>query len=338
MRVFSRIGWICNRSRGWRRSPRRKMLITRAQTQQQADPSPPAPTAAESAPTKKTYTVPAGTKILLQLRSGINTRSAKARDGVWLGFVLSGRCRKPGHDSLRSLRAGSGRPRGARGTREGQGTVGYAFYVHNLPQRHGRRGSRPCRQPSRSRKQSVKDDERRNNRTGRTPDKGPQCRQDHRNRDPNRRNCWLPLAVLPADINWWWDSRHRKAGLAAVRCSLFTRGADVNIDTGTQVEMVLQRPLLLEEANLSGTAPNLEPAAGQPKPLGKPNQARVLCPREGSVASNLEERCKRFQKTLPRFPPQFRRRWLSPTLNRFSFQCLPLSTTPPMASGCGSVT
>jgi len=77
------------------------------------------------------------------------------------------------------------------------------------------------------------------------------------------------------------------AGLAAVGLvSLFTRGADVNIESGTQVEMLLQRPLLLEEENLggiqaSGAAPALIPAANQPKPLAKPNRARILCPPGG---------------------------------------------------------
>jgi type IV secretion system protein VirB10 len=69
------------------------------------------------------------------------------------------------------------------------------------------------------------------------------------------------------------------AGLAAAGLvSLFTRGADVNIESGTQVEMLLQRPLILQEANLSGTAPTFLPAANQPKPLDKPNRAHVLCP------------------------------------------------------------
>ena len=46
------------------------------------------------------------------------------------------------------------------------------------------------------------------------------------------------------------------AGVATVGLvSLFTRGADVNIETGTQVEMVLQRPLMLEEENLAGVGP-----------------------------------------------------------------------------------
>ncbi len=76
------------------------------------------------------------------------------------------------------------------------------------------------------------------------------------------------------------------AGLATVGIvSLFTRGADVNIDAGTQVEMVFQRPLILEEENLSdGTAhgsPNLVPSPDQPRPIEKPNRARVLCPAGG---------------------------------------------------------
>ena len=61
------------------------------------------------------------------------------------------------------------------------------------------------------------------------------------------------------------------AGLAAAGLvSLFTRGADVNIESGTQVEMMFQRPLILQEENLTGTAASLVPASNQPKPLGKP--------------------------------------------------------------------
>jgi type IV secretion system protein VirB10 len=76
------------------------------------------------------------------------------------------------------------------------------------------------------------------------------------------------------------------AGAAAAGIvSLFTRGADVTLASGTQVEMVLQRPLLLEETNLAGvtppgTAPTLVPAANQPRPLEKP-RPRILCPPGG---------------------------------------------------------
>jgi type IV secretion system protein VirB10 len=73
------------------------------------------------------------------------------------------------------------------------------------------------------------------------------------------------------------------AGLAAAGiASLFTRGADVNIPSGTQVEMVLQRPLILEDQNLAGvgapgTAPNLVPSAQQPRPVEKPGRSRTAC-------------------------------------------------------------
>jgi hypothetical protein len=77
------------------------------------------------------------------------------------------------------------------------------------------------------------------------------------------------------------------AGLAAAGlATLFTRGADVNIESGTQVEMVLQRPLMLEEENLEavgapGTAAALVPSANQPKPVQKPRRVRVFCPPGG---------------------------------------------------------
>ena len=44
--------------------------------------------AAPAAPEKKTYTVPSGTRVLLQLRSGVNTRSATPGDGVYLASTF----------------------------------------------------------------------------------------------------------------------------------------------------------------------------------------------------------------------------------------------------------
>lgn len=65
--------------------------------------------------------------------------------------------------------------------------------------------------------------------------------------------------------------------------ALFSRGNDISIESGTPVEMVLQRPLILEDENLGGTgasgaAPNLLPSANQPKPVAKPNRTKVICP------------------------------------------------------------
>lgn len=54
-----------------------------------AQPSTPEPAGlANTEPAKKIYTVPAGTKVLLQLRSAINTRSAKPGDGVYLSSTF----------------------------------------------------------------------------------------------------------------------------------------------------------------------------------------------------------------------------------------------------------
>jgi len=52
---------------------------------QSADSNPPAAAAPQPVPlAPKTFTVPAGTKVLLQLKNSVNTRSAKPGDGVYL--------------------------------------------------------------------------------------------------------------------------------------------------------------------------------------------------------------------------------------------------------------
>jgi type IV secretion system protein VirB10 len=61
--------------------------------------------------------------------------------------------------------------------------------------------------------------------------------------------------------------------------TLFTRGNDIVIPTGTSVEMVLQRPLVLQEAQLAvvdDSRPQMVPG-NQQQPLPKRKQ-RILCP------------------------------------------------------------
>ena len=62
--------------------------------------------------------------------------------------------------------------------------------------------------------------------------------------------------------------------------TLFTRGSEVMLEQGSTIEMVLQRPLQLEEANLTvADAPGYVPSGQQPRMLPKPVQhPRVLCP------------------------------------------------------------
>jgi len=235
--------------------------------------------AAPQAPAKKTYTVPAGTKILLQLRSGINTRSAKAGDGVYLAstfpVVVENKVMIPSGVYVQGVVdrvARAGRVKGK--AQLDMHFTSIIFPNGTVVEVPGLVDSLPG-----AKKQSVKDDG--EGTIEQDADKGRNAGKTAEIALPTGGTVGSigglasghPLAGGVAGIG---------AGLAAVGLvSLFTRGADVNIETGTQVEMVLQRPLLLEDANLSGTAPNLTHAANQPKPLNKPDRARVLCPPGG---------------------------------------------------------
>jgi len=78
--------------------------------QDKADPS--KSNQGRSDPGKRTYSVPAGTKVLLQLRSALNTKSAKAGDGVYLASTFPVVVGKQGDDSGGRLRARGGGSRG----------------------------------------------------------------------------------------------------------------------------------------------------------------------------------------------------------------------------------
>lgn len=62
--------------------------------------------------------------------------------------------------------------------------------------------------------------------------------------------------------------------VAGVLYTLFTRGEDVSILQGTPIEMVLRRPLVLEEQQVAVAAgpaqPSFAPSGEQPTPMQKP--------------------------------------------------------------------
>lgn len=233
---------------------------------------------------KKTYTVPAGTKVLLQLRSGVNTKSARPGDGVYLAstfpVVVGNRVMIPAGVYVQGVvdrvqRAGRVKGRAQLDMHftsiifPNGSVVEIPGVVNSLPGAH---------------KQTVKDDG-----EGTIQQDGDKGRNASKTAE-----IAIPTGGTIGSIGGL-DSGHPLAGgiagvgagLATVGLvSLFTRGADVNIESGTQVEMVLQRPLLLEEENLAaagaaGSNPNLVPAADQPRPIEKPNRARVFCPPGG---------------------------------------------------------
>jgi hypothetical protein len=244
----------------------------------------PAPAPAQAASSPKIYIVPAGTKVLLQLRSAINTKSAKPGDGVYLDstfpVVVGNRVMIPSGVYVQGVvdrveRAGrvTGKsqldlhftsiifPNGS--------VVEVPGMINNLP------GATD---------QTVKND-------------GEGTVEQNPNKGRNAGKVGqvaIPTGGTIGAIGGIHSGHPIGGGLAGIGAglavmglaTLFTRGADVNIPNGTQVEMVLQRPLYLEDANLAasggaGTAPNLVPSESQPKPISKPNHVTVMCPPGG---------------------------------------------------------
>lgn len=255
-----------------------------AQTNAAAPVPPPPPEVAANQANPKIHIVPAGTKVLLQLKSAINTRSAKAGDGVYLDssfpVIVGNRVVIPAGVYVQGVvdrvqRAGrmSGKaqldmhftsiifPNGS--------VVEVPGVVNSLP------GATD---------QSVKND-----------GEGTVEQNPNKTRNAGKvARVSVPTGATIGTIGGVAGGHPLAgglgglgAGLAAMGlATLFTRGADVNIPSGTQVEMVLQRPLYLEEVNLAagnsaGTAPALVPSPTQPKPIDKPGHVRVMCPPGG---------------------------------------------------------
>lgn len=243
-------------------------------------PAPATPPAAAVAPQQKTYTVPTGTKILLQLRSSVNTKSAKPGDGVYLSsafpVVVGNRVMIPAGVFVQGMvdrvtRAGHVKGRAQldmhftsiifpNGT-----VVEIPGVVSGLP------GA--SKQDVKNGEGTIEQDKDKTRNAGKTAEIA------------------IPTGGTVGSIAGLGSGHPLAggiggigAGLAAVGLvSLFTRGADVNIEAGSQVEMILQRPLILQDENLAegtppGASPAMIPSPNQPKPMQKPGRPDLLCP------------------------------------------------------------
>ena len=236
--------------------------------------------AAEPATPKKTYTIPAGTKVLLQLRSSVNTRSAHPGDGVYLAstfpVVVGNRVMIPAGVYVQGVVDRVQRA----GRVHGKAQLDMHFTSIIFPngtvvEIPGVVNSLPG-----AKSQQVKDD-----------GEGTIEQDSNKTRNMGKTaEIAIPTGGTVGSIAGLGSDHPLAGGIAGIGAgvaaagivSLFTRGADVNIESGTQVEMVLQRPLLLEEANLSeSSGVTLQPAASQPRPITKPERAHVLCPPGG---------------------------------------------------------
>jgi hypothetical protein len=212
---------------------------------------PSTPLAVDSTPGKKIYTVPSGTRVLLQLRSAVNTKSAKPGDGVYLAstfpVVVGTRVMIPAGVYVqgtvdRVIRAGRVKGR----AQLDMHFTSIIFPNGTVVEIPGMVNSLPG-----AKKQSVKND-----------GEGTIEQDSQKGRNAAEvAKIAIPTGGTIGSIGGL-EGGHPvvggivgiAAGLAATGIvSLFTRGADVDIANGSQVEMVLQRPLLLEEENLSAT-------------------------------------------------------------------------------------
>ena len=241
---------------------------------------PAAPAEEPAAPQKKTYNVPAGTKVLLQLKSAIDTRSAKPGDGVYLvsifPVVVGNRVMIPTGVYVQGVV-----DRVQRGGRvKGRAQLDMHFTSIIFPNGSVVEIPGVVDSVPGTKNQTVKNDG-----EGTIEQNGDKGRNAGRTAE-----IAIPGGAGMGTIGGASTGHPIEGGLAGLGAglatvgivSLFTRNADVDIPTGTQVEMVLQRPLQLEEDNLAGvgppgTAPALVPASNQPRPITS-HRPRIMCP------------------------------------------------------------
>lgn len=245
----------------------------------------PAPSASSNLQTPpKTYTVPAGTKVLLQLTSSLNTKSAQAGDGVYLSsafpVVVGNRVMIPAGVFVQGVVDRVARA----GHLKGKAQLDMHFTSMIFP--NGSVVEIPgvvSGLPGAS-KQDVK-----KNGEGTIEQDKDKTRNAGKTAE-----IAIPTGGTIGSVAGLGTGHPVAggfegigAGLAAVGLvSLFTRGADVNIPAGTQVEMVFQRPLILQQENLAsetipGGSPAIVPAANQPTRMPKPGHPQLMCPPGG---------------------------------------------------------
>jgi len=236
------------------------------------------PAAQSTTPVRPTYTVPIGTKVLLQLNSAINSKSAKPGDGVYLTsifpVVVGNRVMIPSGVYVQGVI--DNMIRGGRIKGKAQLDMHFTSIIFpngSVVEIPGMVNSLPG-----ASHQSVKNDG--EGTIEQSGDKGRNAGETAKVAIPTGAGVGtIAGAVGGHPIEGGLAGLG--AGLATVGIvSLFTRNADVEIPSGTQVEMLLQQPLKLQESNVAGSAATnvtLVPAADQPKPLPKPVPQQMVC-------------------------------------------------------------
>lgn len=233
----------------------------------------PAPSNAQPTPAAHSLIVPAGTKVLLALRSGIDTRSAQPGDGVYLSstfpVVVGNRVAIPAGVYVQGVvdrvkRAGRIKGRAQVSMHfttmifPGGAVVQIPGALDNLP---GNTGAR------------VKDAEGDVQQNG---SKGKDAGTIARGAETGATVGAIGGAIGGSPLAGAGYGAIA-GGVSGLIYTLFTRGNDIDLEQGQSVEMVLQRPLTLTAFDLApGPPAALQPSAQAP--LYKPVRSHLLCP------------------------------------------------------------
>lgn len=241
------------------------------------------PAASTSPAAVNTILVPEGTKVLLELRSAINTKSAKPGDGVYLAstfpVAVGGRVIIPAGVFVQGVIDQVVRP----GRIHAKAQLNMHFTSMIFPNGSvmeipGMVNSLPG-----SREQSVKGQE------------GTIQQDGGSNKGHNAgevAKVSVPTGAGVGSIGGLSSGHPLAGGLegagvglaAAGIVALFTHNADVNIPSGSQVEMVIQHPLELPVADLTA-APSLVPASVPNSGPALHQRPAMVCP-AGSLGCN----------------------------------------------------
>lgn len=221
------------------------------------------------APSGKTITVPAGTKLLMHLQSGVNTKSAKAGDNVYLvtSFPVS-------IDNTMAIPPGTyvqGVIDNVKRSGRIKGRAEVLFHFTTLIFPSGYAVSVPGAVndvPGADVGHVV-------NKEGTVQAEGTKGKDAGTIAGPAAEGAIIGALARGGKGALIGSGIGGAAGLAEV---LFTRGNEINYPAGTPVEMVLQRSLTLEEQRISEARTEYVPRQG-PKPMQKPQLTPAPDPR-----------------------------------------------------------
>jgi type IV secretion system protein VirB10 len=235
-------------------------------------PEPASPAMVESS---KTIDVPAGTRVLLSLRSGVNTKSAQVGDGVYLSstfpVIVANQVVIPAGVYVQGVIDRVQRA----GRIKGRAEVGMHFTTMIFPNGSvvtipGVLDSVPGANDAK-----VKNSEGDVQQAG---SKGKDAGTIARGAETGATVGAIGGAIGGSPLAGAGYGA-AAGGAAGLIYTLLTRGNDVNLEQGQTVEMVLQRPLTLSPANIgsrAGSGAAMVPTAQAP--MKKPDRERLVCP------------------------------------------------------------